>query len=294
MFDILISDAQRANIAIIMASENFSMRDIVKYGLISLGYAMSPHLYSCAESLPFHTWVPLILSTFKQKMNLEDIVLAGVMTLARLNGPDVWSGELSPSVSTAGERLFFTPRIMETTTLLFSTGFFSACLANSQLLGLDPHSIMKDDAMSPFSRKSRTDSDSSTRTHGPEFAGTTVPPRQVQSHGLTNDMCPTIEQLAIPHHPYLDIIPWPSFRARAIVASSMDPPLIDEGDLCLDLLSNGLCCSSVRGVSLNGRGEGTPWDSRSWEAKPWFLRKWSLLTSGSDVQQSSAWWRSRS
>lgn len=66
-------------------------------------------------------------------------------------------------------------------------------------------------------------------------------------------MRPTLEQLTISHHPYLDIIPWPSFRARAIVASSATPPLIEEADLCLDLLSNGIYCRRVDGIFLSGR-----------------------------------------
>ncbi|KAJ5587879.1 uncharacterized protein N7459_003644 [Penicillium hispanicum] len=292
LFDALDSDAERSNIAIIMASENFSLRDLIKYGLITLGYAMNPQDYSLAESQPFHTWASLILSTVKKQVDLERLVLAGARTLAQLDGPKVWTGELSRIASTAAEGpLLSPPRIIESINCPHPIGFFAACLANCHLLGLEPHTIMKDDAISPFWQTQ--DADHQTGARDVEIQSTTLLPQQISFHGLTNSIRPTPEQLTIPHHPYLDVIPWPSFRARAVVASSMNPPLIDEGDLCLDLFNNGLYCWGSHGVSLHGRGEGTPWDSRSWEAKPWFLRKWSLLTSGSDVQHSSAWWRSK-
>ncbi|KAK9350294.1 hypothetical protein V1523DRAFT_420296 [Lipomyces doorenjongii] len=193
--------------------------------------------------------------------------MAGVRTLARLDGPKVWSGELSPMASTAGEEyLFSTTDLIGNSIFPIGTSFFTACIANCHLLGLDPQNIMKDDAVWPFSQQTQEVLDDEHRANIPDFGSTTKSPPQVQSHDFTNDMRPTLEQLTISHHPYLDIIPWPSFRARAIVASSIDPPLIDEGDLCLDLLSNGLYCWGMRGLSLHGRGEGTPWDSRSWEA----------------------------
>jgi hypothetical protein len=295
MFEVLLSDSERTTIAMVMASENFSMRDIVKYGLITLGNAISSRLYNFAESIPFNDWVPLVFSTLEQNTNLKELVLAGARILSRLNGPDIWYIKSSPLPSIVGEGCYLS--IPSLLSFPLGAGFFSACLANGYLLGIDPHSFMSDDAISPFLQKlpelPLEALDGKTRAYHNRVDKTRVHLQQISLHGLTNDLRPTHEQLTIPHHPYLDVIPWPSFRARAIVASSMDPPLIDEGDLCLDLLNNGLYCYNMCAVSLHGRGEGTPWDCRSWEAKPWFMRKWSLLTSGPDVLQSSKWWRSR-
>lgn len=284
IFNCLDSDPQRSNLAIIMAAENFSLRDVIKYGLISLGYSMDPDLYRLAEELPFHHWTSLVVSPALLNVDLETIIRAGVKTLVCLRGPQAWSGDLSQLALSKGEGCLLGPlHILGNPTFTIRTGFFTASLANCRLLGLAPHTIMNHDAMSPFVQK----------IHSPPDPKNGIL-QQLQSRDFNHDMRPTLGQLTIPHHPYLDIIPWPSFRARAIVASSTDPPLIDKNELCLDLLSDGIYCCSNRGVSLHSRGEGTPWDSRSWEAKPWFLQKWSFLVEGSDIQITSSWWRSRS
>lgn len=301
MFNILDSDIERTTVAMIIASENLSMRDIVKYGLITLGHAMDPQLYGFAENLPFHCWASLVLSTLAQGTGVEELIVVGTRALAQLKGPDSWYNRLCPVAATVEEEFYSSvshvPRLFEPQYSPLSTGFLSACFANCYLLGLDPHSVMEDDALSPFMhdppKRPAQGSQIENEPSGSNSRKARALPRQFSSPYLTNDMHPTPEQLTISHHPYLDVIPWPSFRARAIVASSNDPPLIDEGDLCLDLLNNGICCRSSNEVSLHGRGEGSPWDSRSWEAKPWFCRKWSMLTSGPDVRQSTEWWRSR-
>lgn len=278
-----------------MAAENFSLHDVVKYGLISLGYAAGPEHLSSTEGLPFRSWAPLVLSSIATSIDVESVIRAGVKALIRLKGPLTWSGHISP-MALAKENEYLTVNYLQSIgspTFTIKTGFFTASLANCRLLGIDPSELMNHDAESPFMR--------TRHNHLSKKCGSYVPcldeVMEMQRHaseGLKGDMCPTLEQLTIPHHPYLDIIPWPSFRSRAIIASSMDPPLINKNDLCLDLLSDGMYCRSIVGISLYGRGEGMPWDSRSWEAKPWFLKKWSFLVTGADVQQTSLWWRSRS
>ncbi|KAE8371642.1 hypothetical protein BDV26DRAFT_298603 [Aspergillus bertholletiae] len=53
IFSCLESNTERANVAAIMAAENFSLRDVVKYGMISLGYVVDPEFYRVAEDLAF-------------------------------------------------------------------------------------------------------------------------------------------------------------------------------------------------------------------------------------------------
>ncbi|KAJ5471460.1 hypothetical protein N7530_008817 [Penicillium desertorum] len=292
IFDSLFSAVKRANFSAVTAAENFSMRDIVKFGLIALGYAMHPQHYSSAEDLPFWPWIDTILLDVNRQVNSVKIVTAGLEILAQLNGPKAWAGQLSSTAAIERERYFgIIPDIASDTILLSNISFFTACSAICYHLDFPPDDLMKDEAISPFIlRQERPThwhrSDQQRRT---EFAtnSSTTP----YSHILSQHMKPTVEQVTIPHHPYLDIIPWPSFRARAIVAASMNPPLIDEADLCLDLFNNGIHCWGTKGTSLHGRGEGTPWDFRSWEAKPWFLQKWAALTGAHDVQQTSSWWR---
>lgn len=80
---------------------------------------------------------------------------------------------------------------------------------------------------------------------------------------------PTLSQVLIPHHPYLDLLPFPTLRDRAITLGVSRPDLFDAMDLKRDIFMDGLYCH---------RGGGRqPWDGRSWEARPWFLEKWKLL-----------------
>ncbi|KAE8371641.1 hypothetical protein BDV26DRAFT_275693 [Aspergillus bertholletiae] len=229
-------------------------------------------------------------------MDIKKVLWAGFKTLAYLEGPQIWSGDLSQLALAKGEIGSFTS---STHSIAHSVGnpmptirvgFFTASIVNCRLLGLDPHTALNHDAISTFMRSEQNITGQNYDHYLDDFKNAAQP----LSQNLNNDMRSTLEQLTIPHHPYLGIIPWPSFRSRAIIASSLKPPLIDKNELCLDLLSDGICCHSIRGISLHGRGEGTPWDSRSWEAKPWFLQKWPFLVAGHDVQQSSKWWRSRS
>ena len=77
------------------------------------------------------------------------------------------------------------------------------------------------------------------------------------------------------------------------MAISANPPLIDEEDLCMDILNDGIFCWGSTGPSMHSRGGGVPWDARSWEAAPWFLQKWESLTDGrnGDMWRTSEWWR---
>jgi Domain of unknown function (DUF3425) len=87
---------------------------------------------------------------------------------------------------------------------------------------------------------------------------------------------PTLPQILFPHHAYLDLIPFPVFRARAITLASTSPPRFDFWELKGDI-NAGLVCWNPGG----GTGEGNvqPWDVRSWKAAPWFLKKWRMLIS---------------
>ena len=65
------------------------------------------------------------------------------------------------------------------------------------------------------------------------------------------------------------------------------------GRLCLDMANDGMRCWGTTMGSVHGRGEGMPWDARSWEAAPWFLEKWRWLVGGKDeeISRNSHWWR---
>lgn len=121
--------------------------------------------------------------------------------------------------------------------------------------------------------------------------------RTVQSiwKSVKPDLRPIKEQVTIPHHPCLDIFPFPTFRRNALKGAV----LLDEDEFFLDA-TNGIICWGGAGVGKgdqkSGTGKastGTPWDHRSWEAKPWFLRKYWVLLGGEEGElvRQSEWWR---
>lgn len=122
--------------------------------------------------------------------------------------------------------------------------------------------------------------------------------RTVQSiwKSVKPDLRPIKEQVTIPHHPCLDIFPFPTFRKNALRGAV----ILDEDEFFLDA-TNGIICWGGAGVGkgdrTSGTGKastGTPWDHRSWEAKPWFLRKYWVLLGGDEGElvRQSEWWRS--
>lgn len=82
---------------------------------------------------------------------------------------------------------------------------------------------------------------------------------------------PTLPQILFPHHPYLDLLPFPTLRARAItLANTATQDMFNPMEFKKDVFRDGLVCSP-------GRGSRQPWDVRDWRVAPWFLKKWRLL-----------------
>ncbi|KAH7113657.1 hypothetical protein B0J13DRAFT_242310 [Dactylonectria estremocensis] len=151
--------------------------------------------------------------------------------------------------------------------------YFAAFFANFSSLGFDFAVFLDEKSLSPFSGQSDVGADNN----------------DIPSH-----LRPLPVQRTVPHHPYIDSLPFPIFRRRALAALAADPPLLDEDDLCIDLMLNdGLVCWAS--TSQLGMDHGTPWDSHSWEAKGWFLRKWWWLVGGreGELWKSSQWWASQ-
>ncbi|RTE82761.1 hypothetical protein BHE90_002678 [Fusarium euwallaceae] len=98
--------------------------------------------------------------------------------------------------------------------------YFAALFANFSSLGFDFSLFLDEASVSPFVGRSDLDD-------------TIVP----------SSLRPLASQRSVSHHPYIDSLPFPEFRRRALAALSTDPPLLDEDDLCIDLMLNdGLVC----------------------------------------------------
>ncbi|KAF5979272.1 hypothetical protein FBULB1_5779 [Fusarium bulbicola] len=145
-------------------------------------------------------------------------------------------------------------------------GIFGAIFANCYALGMGGvDEILHDDGCSVFSVTSDEGHHPSTLSF-------------VKSRFLdvSSDLQPIEKQLTFGHHPYIDVIPFKTFRKNLITVLEQDPNAIDEGALCHDILSGGFTCWGA-GMNSRGMGAGVPWDSRSWEPSIWFLMKYRAL-----------------
>ena len=113
---------------------------------------------------------------------------------------------------------------------------------------------------------------------------------------LKPDLRPSSEQITVKHHPYIDILPFPTLRTNLITHQEE----VDEDEFFQDMFT-GLVCWGGAGIGRKDREDstgyastGTPWDVRSWEAKVWFLKKYWTLLGGEDGElvRQSEWWRS--
>ncbi|KAH8888463.1 hypothetical protein GQ53DRAFT_239913 [Thozetella sp. PMI_491] len=116
-------------------------------------------------------------------------------------------------------------------------------------------------------------------------------PKQVMASAsdpsIPRHLQPTLPQVLFKHHPWIDLIPFPSLRARLIVMTSTMPHIFSLSEFKQDLyMKEALVCWRTR-------GDGQPWDMRSWEAQPWFLAKWKMLVDGEqgEIWKQSSWWR---
>jgi Domain of unknown function (DUF3425) len=90
---------------------------------------------------------------------------------------------------------------------------------------------------------------------------------------LPPSLMPTPAQQAIPHHPFIDILPWPSVRSKLCIIFSqpvqLRPPRARDPDaithMALDL------DDEAEGVKVNGSDE---FDARNWEVGELFFRNW--------------------
>ncbi|KAF4342786.1 hypothetical protein FBEOM_3265 [Fusarium beomiforme] len=162
-------------------------------------------------------------------------------------------------------------------------GIFGAIFANCYALGMvSVDEILHDEGCSVFSV---------TQDEGHQ-------PSQLhfvrsRFRDISPDLQPTENQLTFGHHPYIDVIPFKTFRENLITALNRDSNTIDEGVLCHDILSGGFTCWGA-GRNSQGMGAGVPWDSRSWEPSVWFLVKYRVLAGEWDGElwKSARWWHS--
>ncbi|UPK93504.1 hypothetical protein LCI18_004439 [Fusarium solani-melongenae] len=287
-----LAEHQRFTCWWIVNRESFSLRDVLKYGMIITGHYMSPELYRIATSLSSHRWLTRIRSEIGH-VDFSQVIGAGFQLLACLNTPE------EPQAAGRHDLLPFVSCVNDLTPSRISRiSFISAVGINARFLGLAAQDLADESLQSPFPfPKSQVDTrwQVSYRDWHWEGSCQAVDRDPSSYRDLYADLYPTVVQQTLLHHPIFDMLPWPDFRSEVIRAVYSNPPLVDTNDLVLDLWNDGLRC--WRPVSADGLvtlHQGLPWYSENWEAAPWFLEKWECLTGGrdSDMWTTSAQWRS--
>ncbi|KAI1395816.1 hypothetical protein F4819DRAFT_169738 [Hypoxylon fuscum] len=149
-----------------------------------------------------------------------------------------------------------------------------AIAQNAATLGFPLEKLCHDDLISPFNA---------------------LGPRHPKVSGLPascpESLQPTPMQVALRHHPWIDLFPIPVMRDNVLHA--VVSGIFDEDELCCDLLDvDDIPDTPSEKASLIVWGES--WDIRGWEASVPFLKKWGLLLRGcTEILESTNYWRSR-
>lgn len=264
----------------------------------------------------------VIEQIIQRKLNVCDVLRAGLNALppvtpiesSRGQGPSPWvdgtdcslqqshlGRRNDPSCPVGSQFCFPTAQVagFQNSLSLICTSFYEASKVNAAMLSAARASMDSAwDAIEPFST-STPESRSNGGIMSPFF-------QPGISKEIAEKMCsmdfanvkpflrPVPSQLLKSHYSYIDTIPFPSFRERAIGMICTNPPMIDEKELFQDLLHDGLVCWASDPTKASCfETSGAPWDLRSWEAQPWFLKKWWILVGGtqSEIYRQTVWWR---
>lgn len=145
---------------------------------------------------------------------------------------------------------------------LIQFNVFRAFLKNTVSLGFTMEWLESEEAVSPFCCASN--SESPTR------------PTSLQ---------PTLLQVTVPHHPWIDLIPHSSVRDNILYALKDD---WDDSELCRDLVE--FCQEPKEQTGMIIWGE--PWDPSGWEVTEGFLKKhaWTIMGC-TELLMSTNYWR---
>ena len=115
------------------------------------------------------------------------------------------------------------------------------------------------------------------------FASTGVESSFIDS--LPPTLQPTIFQLTIPHHPWIDLLPVPQLRDNLLHRSANS---YDAAQLCRDMRGFQQVSSGRGGISVWGQS----WDPDGWEVSPAFAQKWPWVVQGcQSLLESTNHWR---
>ncbi|KAL7794462.1 hypothetical protein V8C37DRAFT_70244 [Trichoderma ceciliae] len=151
----------------------------------------------------------------------------------------------------------------------------------SSIIGLSPANLTDDHSSSPFFNY--------------HLSADSISPTC-----LPRSLAPTALQKSTPHHPWLDILPFPQMRDNLLrlesnttttttTSTTMDKPRYDADSLCHWMV--GLDADQKEaGLIL----WGDPWNLAAWEVTADFFRKWGWTLEGCvELFRSTNYWRVR-
>ncbi|KAL2837242.1 hypothetical protein BJY01DRAFT_46810 [Aspergillus pseudoustus] len=112
-------------------------------------------------------------------------------------------------------------------------------------------------------------------------------------HSLPAALRPTRIQLTVPHHPWLDLIPFPTLRDNLILLGED----LDDTQLCHDMSGKAVPLVPEKRAGLAAGETGVivwrdPWDPSGWEVTESFSRRWGwTLRECWDVFEVANRWR---
>jgi hypothetical protein len=211
------------------------------------GQSVSNYIQSSSGVLMESTSAQNELPSFTQTQAFQDVVSATIKFIRQHSIPTNFrlNSLLLPDPY---KNLLHCP---QTSTLM-------ACFQNALCIGMEIQDLLTH--RSPFYRPNTTISDDAQTL-------LTI----ARKPWMPLNLQPTLPQILIPHHPYLDLIPFPGLRSRAITLATTMPRLFDPMELKMDLFRDGMFWLR------QGNGDSPPWEAKSWQIAPWFVAKWKLL-----------------
>jgi hypothetical protein len=125
----------------------------------------------------------------------------------------------------------------------------------------------------------------------------TVTAAQFSDLGLPTNLLPTPVQGKIPHHPVLDVLPWPSVRTKLIVVFSqpvhLRPPIARDETGIMQLVQDLDDETDGIRVAEGQQNDADALDDRNWEIGQAFYRNWWWALDTGLVQRSNKLRRDR-
>jgi len=199
---------------------------------------------------------------------------------------DILSGDLNMSINadtdgSADDSSWFTAFSQPLTPSSGSNEGSAVSFPDSYLLPMSELTLMR--AMIRVAGRINANSVWDLTAKSPFHLGTSPPADQ-----LPTTWRPTATQLMMPHHPLIDLLPWPTARDRILCILSLPDearPPAARGDLALVNFAYDIEDGS-EGIRIWG---GDPYDETCWEVGQLAFSKWWFIFERSVIERSNYW-----